>query len=128
MHGILRRIWKKGKSPSHGELEKQFYYPRRMINLGQNCQEYNFDKRQRERGIFSFFHILLRIPCIHERTCEHFFVNHIGTNVSGKMFLQVLANRLLSYMVQNNYRIYIDQAIQKGFYQGLLVVLNTLRQ
>ena len=56
------------------------------------------------------------IPKEEDRTRPELFRNITLTNVSGKMFFQVLANRLLSYMVGNGY---IDQAIQKGFLPGV---------
>ena len=56
------------------------------------------------------------IPKEEDRSKPELFRNITLKNVSGKMFFQVVANRLLSYMVQNGY---IDQAIQKGFLPGI---------
>ena len=56
------------------------------------------------------------IPKEEDRTKPELFRNITLTNVSGKMLFQVLANRLLSYMVGNGY---IDQSIQKGFLPGV---------
>ena len=44
------------------------------------------------------------------------FRNITLTNVSEKMFFQVLANRLLTFMLENGY---IDHAIQEGFLPGI---------
>lgn len=56
------------------------------------------------------------IPKDEDRTKPELFRNITLTNVSGKMFFQVLANRLLTYMVGNGY---LDQSIQKGFLPGV---------
>ena len=56
------------------------------------------------------------IPKEEDRTKPELFRNITLTNVSGKMFFQVLANRLLTFMVGNGY---IDQSIQKGFLPGV---------
>ena len=81
LHGILRRVWKKGQIPLSWRIGEA-----------------------------------VLIPKEEDRSRPELFRNITLTNVSGKMFFQVLANRLLSYMVQNNY---IDQAIQKGFLPGI---------
>ena len=56
------------------------------------------------------------IPKEKDRSKPELFRNITLTNASGKMFFQVLANRLLTFMVENKY---IDQAIQKGFLPGI---------
>ena len=56
------------------------------------------------------------IPKEEDKSRPELFRNITLTNVSEKMFFQVLANRLLSYMLQNDY---LDQAIQKGFLPGI---------
>ena len=56
------------------------------------------------------------IPKEDDKSKSELFRNITLTNVSGKMFFQVLANRLLTFMVDNGYT---DQAIQKGFLPGI---------
>ena len=81
MHGILRKIWKKGKISFSWRIGEVVLIP-------------NEDDKSRPEP----------------------FRNITLTNVRGKKFFQVLATRLLSYLVQNDY---IDKAIQKGFITGI---------
>ena len=60
--------------------------------------------------------ISILIPKSNDLSDPSLFRNITMTNVSGKILLKVLANRLVKYMMQNNY---FDIRVQKGFLPGV---------